>query len=66
METFLACNMPLILIDFCFTLLMFHSLWFLRVGFDVLVMLQANTAFQTVFCIGLDIAFYRDLTSPYF
>jgi hypothetical protein len=58
--------MPLILIDFCFTLLTFQSLWFLCFGFVVLVMLQTNTAFQTVFCIGLDIALYMDLTSPYF
>jgi len=58
--------MPLILIDFCFTLLTFQSLWFLCVGFDVLLMIQANTTFQNVFCVGLDIALYMNLTSPYF
>jgi hypothetical protein len=46
-ETFLACNMPLILIDFCFTFLTFQSPRFLCFGFNVLVMLKANTAFQT-------------------
>ena len=66
-ETSLARKKPLISIDFCFSLLLtFQSLWFMCVGFNVLVILQANTAFQTVFCISVDIALYIDLTSPYF
>jgi len=65
-ETFLACNMPLILIDVCFILMKFQSLYFLCVRFNVLLMLQANTAFHTFFCIGLDISLYMDQTSPHF